>query len=208
MSVACCDAVGGKDRFTRSERAATRSDTTSGDPPRSQSASLLARGQDHCQRRRYATRVACRTRCDQHEDSVGRGCSTSLNRRMRTRSTVVWGGSSARMTLTRLFVVAPVHFDGCRVGALNGRSFSGTLPNHVEYRSSYSTDQRTPKALNAASSCELEIGEVNSEKAIIPKNMQGIIGPQCWRAAITLSDTRTSPAIIPDQVVGGAVRGT
>ena len=30
----------------------------------------------------------------------------------------------------------------------------------------------TPKALNAASSCELEIGEVNSEKAIIPKNMQ------------------------------------
>ena len=139
---------------------------------------------------------------------MGRGCSTSLNRRMRTRSTVVWGGSSARMTLTRLFVVAPVHFDGCRVGALNGRSFSGTLPNHVEYRSSYSTDQRTPKALNAASSCELEIGEVNSEKAIIPKNMQGIIGPQCWRAAITLSDTRTSPAIIPDQVVGGSARAT
>ena len=38
--------------------------------------------------------------------------------------------------------------------------------------------------------------------------MQGIIGPQCWRAATTLSDTQTSPAIVPDQVVGGSVRAT
>ena len=69
-----------REMLIRLGRAATPSD-----PPRSQPQGPLAHGQDHCQRRRADQCVACRTGTDQHEDPVGRACSATSNRLMRTR---------------------------------------------------------------------------------------------------------------------------
>ncbi len=79
------EAVASAQASTRNAHSARRSQA-SGDPPCTQPPELLAHVQDNCQRRRADQCVAGRTRTAQPEDTMGQACSTSLNRRMRTRT--------------------------------------------------------------------------------------------------------------------------
>ena len=63
----------------------TRRSPSSSDPTRSQSQRLLAHGEIHCQRRGTEQRMAARPRTAQHEVTLGRACSASSNRLVRTR---------------------------------------------------------------------------------------------------------------------------
>ncbi len=63
----------------------TRRSDSPGHSSRAESKGLPAHVQDNRRRRGTDECVACRTRHVKHEDSLGRACSTSSNRLMRTR---------------------------------------------------------------------------------------------------------------------------
>jgi hypothetical protein len=65
--------------------ARVRRPASSGHPTRPESQRALAHGQDDCQRRWYDERLASRSRSLESKDIMERTCSSSLNRRMRTR---------------------------------------------------------------------------------------------------------------------------
>lgn len=71
---------------TYSESACNERPTQTSDPARQELQGSLAYGQDDRERRWYDERLVSRTGFFESQDLMGRTCSSTLNRRMRTRT--------------------------------------------------------------------------------------------------------------------------
>ena len=135
---------------TRDAHPIRRSETPS-DPPRTPSPRLLAHGQDHCQWRGTDQRVACRTGTAKHEDTLGRACSASSNRLVRTR---MLGGvgravSDGRPSSLPDYVLAGVEARECRYSGAKSAPFGHAsvcpmIENDLKYSTSRSGSKIGP----------------------------------------------------------------